>query len=484
MTNTEIIYTFLKSNYQQYCDDCLSEILNITPRQQVNQICNNSENGISSDENGKCYKCKKIKKIRYIDINNLPAGLLATMNRAIAYDNTRLLHFKSMKETEANIKKELDSDFETNLFLKLKEFCAYVSAKSQIKVFDSFVVNKFINSKYGENYKKEIWDKANSQLQKIKSMDDFGSGQILNAIIGCIEIKGNNLLEWQSKKRGPEGRVHAKLYEILKTKQSLAELEETIWKFYFTDEQPEFYFFDVFTKIVNKKYSLISYLYFIKDKSKYLPLATNTFDDFFKEIGINLVTKLNCSWENYYSYISIMEYIRTFLRDNLDPDTCLLDAHSFAWILERQYKFDLKNNEYIKPKDLEIKEKDREAVIKARVGQGLYRKRLLDKWNNKSSVSDYSNTTFMIASHIKPWKKCNNVECIDCDNGLLLTPNYDFLFDKGYITFNDDGFVIISKALSDDDLREFNVNKNLRIKEVSDRMKEYLAYHRAEIFKE
>ena len=335
MPNIEKIYNFLKSNYQQYCDDCLSEILKITPRQQVNQICNNPDNGICSDENGKCCQCNKIKKTRFlIDFDNPPVGFINAMNWSIAYDNTRMLHSKPMEETEKFIKKSLNSDFDTNLFLKLKEFCAYVSAKSNIKSFDSFAVNEYINSKYGENYKKEIWDEANLHLQKIKNMTEFGSGQILKAIIDCIEIKGNNLLEWQSKKRGPEGRVHAKLYEILDTKQSLSELEETIWKFYFSDEQPEFYFFDAFTKMVNKKYSLISYLYFIKDKSKYLPVATTTIDDFFKDIGIDLITTLKCSWENYYSYISFMEYVRTFLRNNLDPDTCLLDAHSFAWILE------------------------------------------------------------------------------------------------------------------------------------------------------
>ena len=484
MSNAERIRTFLMRNYQNYCDDCISDLLNISPRQQVNQICNNPDNSICSDENGICCNCNKKKKTRFmINIQNPPAALVNAMNWAVTYDNSRLIHNKSIKKAEADIKAKLTSDFETNLYLKLKEFSAYVSKKSNIDSFDSFAVNGFINSKVGENYKKNIWDEANNNLQKIKKMTNFGSGEILKSIIQCIELKGNNLLEWQSKKRGPEGRVHAKLYEMLETKNSLEELEETIWKFYFTDEQPEFYFFDAFTKLVNRKYALISYLYFLKDKSKYLPVATNTIDDFFQEVGIDLVTKLNCSWENYYSYLLVMEYVRTFLRDNLDPDACLLDAHSFAWILERQYKSDLQNKKYVIPKILELKAKDKESVIKSRVGQGIYRNSLLDKWQNKSSVSDYSNPSFMIASHIKPWKNCDNKECIDPENGLLLIPNYDFLFDKGYISFNDDGSVIVSERLTDADLKEFRFDKNIRIKEVSDKMKEYLASHRNKVFK-
>ena len=147
----------------------------------------------------------------------------------------------------------------------------------------------------------------------------------------------------------------------MKQKKNLKELEESLWKFYFSEEISEQEFFNRFIEIVNKKYSLVAYLFFIKDKSKYLPLATNTFDDFFSETEIDLRTSKKCSWENYYSYISVMEYIRSFLRENLDSDATLIDAHSFVWILERQYKEALKKGTYRKPKQFELKEKDKEC---------------------------------------------------------------------------------------------------------------------------
>lgn len=383
-------------------------------------------------------------------------------------------------DIEIQIEKSINSDFETNLFLKLKEFTAFVTSKSKISIFDSFSTNLFINN--NENYKKEIWDIANERLKALKSYTNIGSGTFLSNLIECIEIPGNNLLQWDAR-NGPESRVHARLFEIIETKKNLKELEVLLWKFYFSEEISEQEFFNRFTEIVNKKYSLVAYLFFIKDKSKYLPLATNTFDDFFKETEIDLRTSKKCSWENYYSYISVMEYIRSFLRENLDSDATLIDAHSFVWILERQYKEALKKGTYKKPKEFEIKEKDKETIIKARIGQGRYRELLKQKWNDTESISDYANPDFMRASHIKPWKNCDNKECIDPENGLLLKPNNDFLFDQGYISFNDDGSIIISKMLSTQDIQEFHLSEEIRIKQVTPKMKEYLNYHRENVFK-
>lgn len=383
-------------------------------------------------------------------------------------------------DIEIQIEKSINSDFETNLFLKLKEFTAFVTSKSKISIFDSFSTNLFINN--NENYKKEIWDIANERLKALKSYTNIGSGTFLSNLIECIEIQGNNLLQWDAR-NGPESRVHAKLFEIIETKKNLKELEESLWKFYFSEEISEQEFFNRFIEIVNKKYSLVAYLFFIKGKSKYLPLATNTFDDFFRETEIDLRTSKKCSWENYYSYISVMEYIRSFLRENLDSDATLIDAHSFVWILERQYKEALKKGTYKKPKEFEIKEKDKETIIKARIGQGRYREFLKQKWNDTESISDYANPDFMRASHIKPWKNCDNKECIDPENGLLLKPDNDFLFDQGYISFNDDGSIIISKMLSKQDIQEFHLSEEIRIKQVTSKMKDYLNYHREKVFK-
>ena len=91
----------------------------------------------------------------------------------------------------------------------------------------------------------------------------------------------------------------------------------------------------------------------------------------------------------------------------------------------------------------------------------------------------------MNAAHIKPWKDCNERECIDPDNGLLLTPNIDFLFDEGngYITFDDNGKIVFSAYLSKDIEKEFGVSKDLKIHKLNEKTREYLKWHREHVFK-
>ena len=370
--------------------------------------------------------------------------------------------------------------FNEQLFFKLREFKKYIESYSDGLPFTSFQEDGFIDAQ--ENYKKEIWKSAKSKKDGMEKIKDFGSGKLLTKLIECIEIPNNNLLDWHGKK-GPTSKDHAKLFDLYENKKVLKEFEKETWNFYFSNNQFDGRYFDYFTRVVGRRYNLIAYLCFIKSRSKYLPIATETFDAFFEECGLNFRTSKQCSWENYCDYILILDYIKQFLKDNLDPDAILLDAHSFIWILERQYKRDIENGAYTIPKGFALKEKDREVVAKARTGQGLYRSLLLKKWKNMSSISDYNNVAFMVASHIKPWKNCNNQECVDPENGLLLTPNYDFLFDQGYITFDDAGNVILSSKITEEDISEFSFDKNTKIKAVSEKMKEYLMYHRKFVFK-
>ena len=84
---------------------------------------------------------------------------------------------------------------------------------------------------------------------------------------------------------------------------------------------------------------------------------------------------------------------------------------------------------------------EREAIVKARVGQGKFRDKLVDYWRG-CSVSTFSHFDLLIASHIMPWRDADNQQRLDVFNGLLLLPNYDKLFDKGYISFDDNGRII------------------------------------------
>ncbi|CAI1536034.1 HNH endonuclease [Serratia marcescens] len=91
----------------------------------------------------------------------------------------------------------------------------------------------------------------------------------------------------------------------------------------------------------------------------------------------------------------------------------------------------------------ELPETMKEALVKARIGQGNFRKEVL-KLYPACPVTGVSMPQLLIASHIKPWRECNNKERLDPNNGIMLAPHIDALFDKGYISFTTDGGVIIS----------------------------------------
>ena len=124
---------------------------------------------------------------------------------------------------------------------------------------------------------------------------------------------------------------------------------------------------------------------------------------------------------------------------------------------------------------------ERESIVKSRLGQGLFRKRLIEKWS-KCSVTSFEDCSILKASHIKPWRASSNYERLDPYNGLLLLPNLDSLFDYGFITFEDNGLIRIAPQFKKQDLALLNVNNGLRLRKVFHENKKYLQYHREEIF--
>lgn len=124
---------------------------------------------------------------------------------------------------------------------------------------------------------------------------------------------------------------------------------------------------------------------------------------------------------------------------------------------------------------------EKEALVKVRVNQSVFRDKLLKKYS-KCCLCGVSDTAFLIASHIKPWAESNSKEKLDIENGLLLCPNHDKLFDGGWISFNDDGTVIISDTLQQRDRIFMNIRDDMKIA-LSERNKHYLQFHRENIFK-
>lgn len=128
-----------------------------------------------------------------------------------------------------------------------------------------------------------------------------------------------------------------------------------------------------------------------------------------------------------------------------------------------------------------LKKTEKEKIIKARIGHYHFKKRLMNI-SKKCEICGVSNKQFLIASHIKPWNKSDDTERLDHNNGLLLCPNHDALFDKGYISFNNDGSILNSTKLDDNSKMFLNVQKNVQIK-MNDKQQEYMKWHKKNKFK-
>ena len=125
---------------------------------------------------------------------------------------------------------------------------------------------------------------------------------------------------------------------------------------------------------------------------------------------------------------------------------------------------------------------EQEQIVISRLGQGNFRRNVIRLWGS-CSVTGLHNVTLLRASHVKPWKDSNNQERLNPFNGLLLIPNYDFLFDKGYITFRNDGSMLISERLDPFACKVFDLDEDRRLRNVFPESKEYLDFHRSLVFK-
>jgi putative restriction endonuclease len=126
---------------------------------------------------------------------------------------------------------------------------------------------------------------------------------------------------------------------------------------------------------------------------------------------------------------------------------------------------------------------ERQALIMARRGQGQFRANVAAV-ERQCRVTKVSNAAYLIASHIKPWRHANNAERLSPHNGLLLAPQVDFLFDRGFISFAD-GKLLVSEVAHEATLVKLGIDP-ARPPEVGrfDRQQEaFLEFHRGEIFR-
>jgi len=129
--------------------------------------------------------------------------------------------------------------------------------------------------------------------------------------------------------------------------------------------------------------------------------------------------------------------------------------------------------------DATLPETERQAIVLARRGQGLFKKRVMTL-ERACRITGVNREEHLRASHCKPWRDSSNEERLDGENGLLLTPSVDHLFDRGFIAFEDNGQVVISPVAHRDSLLRMGLDAENppNVGPFSIGQRRYLEFHR------
>ena len=218
----------------------------------------------------------------------------------------------------------------------------------------------------------------------------------------------------------------------------------------------------------------------VGDCGPYLPST-----EIVKRIDVEWDTTVNCSTSEV---IVKTRFVRRTLqergatRGSADDFLYELRERSSTWVLEAERARE--EAAAAKARDIEqsaLSQADQEAIRKARIGQGRYRNNLL-RVEQRCRVTGIEHAGHLIASHIKPWTLCVGDEHWDGNNGFLLAPHVDHLFDKGRISFEDDGTLLISRFQDRSVLHAWALPEVLNVGAFNEEQRRYLKFHRDIIF--
>ena len=290
------------------------------------------------------------------------------------------------------------------------------------------------------------------------------------------------------------GHGEAKLYVGNYNKRYTTFFDNLNRKFFFLKEDFDKYMFDAKEEFMNpqqdynKKEDMPDHYKDLLDELKSYDGGLMKFDMYRKDVNPPRVYLQSDS--KYYqlmreiglpniSYLSILKlknpnnkivyYCRIFI--DYKPD-----------IIKYESPMEVEQEEEIMSSDRN--DKNKRNLIEARQGQGLYRQKLLEDCHY-CPFTLVNDERLLIASHIKPWVDSNDKEKVDPKNGFALTPTYDKLFDKGFITFDPDKKLVVSPWISPMNQNRLNIynGKDMAKLQLDKKREHYLKYHREYIFK-
>ncbi len=133
--------------------------------------------------------------------------------------------------------------------------------------------------------------------------------------------------------------------------------------------------------------------------------------------------------------------------------------------------------------DATLTETEKQAIVLARRGQGLFRARV-QRIESRCRITHVDRSEHLRASHCKPWRDASNQERLSGENGLLLTPSIDHLFDRGFISFRDDGRLLVSPVADTPSLSRMGVvvDRDVDVGAFTSGQARFLEFHRDQVF--
>lgn len=126
---------------------------------------------------------------------------------------------------------------------------------------------------------------------------------------------------------------------------------------------------------------------------------------------------------------------------------------------------------------------ERDAKVRQRIGQDLFRDGLLTLWRGRCAISGLNVPELLRASHAKPWATSTDAERLDVYNGLLLAAHLDAAFDCGLVTVEADGSISLSPSLPIEAVSLLHIEAGMKVA-LSPRHEPYLAWHRKRVFRQ
>lgn len=209
---------------------------------------------------------------------------------------------------------------------------------------------------------------------------------------------------------------------------------------------------------------------------KYSGAVSNSISKWANNAGLtqNKLTKID-SLKEFTQLSSEIQKLSIFIKRNTKGNKMYSNAlNHYAAYLKDVYQENIKEDIEILLDDSVVSKTEKLQLISARLGQGKFRNHQIEQWQ-RCALTGYLDTRFLIASHIKPWREANNFERLDCYNGLLLLPNLDKVFDLGFITFKQQGEIVISKHL--ENYQALGISSDMKL-DLQIGHQDFMTYHR------